>query len=311
MDKYMPRVKLVSYLPDSSRIIAVASKATLTSKDYEGIDSKMDDKEVSRWLVELVRRSHGSPLEHSLYVFEVVCSRVCSHQLVRHRHASFTQLSQRYSDSYLRMLVKHAAEYLGEPGFNPKPKSRSDYEYYAVILAKYLESRPSYDSLLEAVSEAYIIPPATVRGRDQGFLESLVEDTMEYYKALARGYTPEDARFLIPQAVKTRLVVSMNARELVEVFLPLRMCSRAQWEIRYVAWSMWRILNEIQPELFSYTGPRCVHIENRVRSNPCSLQGYLEGRCSFTISRCPELVDNTNIPACLRNASRNPWELIE
>jgi len=307
-EKYMPSVKLISHLANSSRIIAVASKATLSAKDYDGIDSKMDDGEVSKWLTELVKRGHGSPLEHSLYVFEVVCSRVCSHQLVRHRHASFTQLSQRYSDNYLRTLVKSAADKLGIADISPKPKSRSDHEQYASILLKYLESEPDYDNLLEVVSEAFIVPPHAVKAGDAKFLKMLIRSVSAYYEALASGYPPEDARFLLPQAVKTRLIVSMNARELFEVFLPLRMCSRAQWEIRYVAWSMWRMLNELQPELFGYVGPRCVIAENRIRAEPCRLLELLDGRCQFTLARCPELVNGANIPACLRTASKSPWE---
>jgi len=307
-EKYMPTVKLISYLPNSSKIIAVASKATLTSKGYEGIEEKMDNEEISKWLIELIKRNHGSPLEHSLYTFEIVCSRVCSHQLVRHRHASFTQLSQRYSDNYLRMLVKRVGEQMGIPNFNPKPRSRSDYDYYVSLLSEYLEHKPKYAMFLDAVSEAYIIPPSVIKTKDDTFLEMLFRSTITYYKALSVGYKPEDARFLLPQAVKTRIIVSMNARELVEVFLPLRMCSRAQWEIRYVAWNIWKTLNNIQPELFSYVGPRCISIENRVSNNPCKLEEYLNGKCSFTIPRCPELVENRNIMSCLRVASKNPWE---
>jgi len=308
-DQYKPEVRILAYLDEAPQLIASAGKSTLTAKAVSDILDNMDSSELRGWIVELVRRGHGSPLEHSLYVFEIVCSRVASHQLVRHRHASYTQLSQRYSDGYLKRLVKRAAEYLSlaDLHLSVKPSSRSDYERYADILKKFLEAKPSYISLLEAVAEAYIIPPTAVRAGDRSFLEHLIESTAEYYSALARGFSPEDARFLIPQAVKTRLVVSMNARELVEVFLPLRMCVRAQWEIRYIAWSMWRALAEVHPEIFAYAGPRCVYMDNRVRAKPCTLLEYLEGKCDFEINRCPELVSRTSIPACLKNASVDPW----
>jgi len=307
--RYKPEVRILAYLDEAPQLIASAGKSTLTAKAVSDILGNIDIDEMKEWIMELIKRGHGSPLEHSLYVFEIVCSRVASHQLVRHRHASYTQLSQRYSDGYLKRLVKRAAEYSGlaDLDLSGKPNSRSDYERYAGILKKFLEAKPSYTSLLEAVSEAYIIPPIAVRTEDRGFLEHLIESTAEYYSALARGFSREDARFLIPQAVKTRLVVSMNARELVEVFLPLRMCTRAQWEIRYIAWSMWKMLAEIQPEIFTYAGPRCVYMDNRVRVKPCTLSEYLEGRCDFEINRCPELVSRTGILACLINASVDPW----
>jgi len=307
--QYKPEVRILAYLDEAPQLIASAGKSTLTAKAVSDILGNMDIDEMKEWIMELIKRGHGSPLEHSLYVFEIVCSRVASHQLVRHRHASYTQLSQRYSDGYLRRLVKRAAEYLGLAELHPssKPKSRSDYELYADILKKFLEARPNYTSLLEVASEAYIIPPVAIRAEDRAFLEHLIEITAEYYSALARGFSLEDARFLIPQAVKTRLIVTMNARELVEVFLPLRMCMRAQWEIRYIAWSVWRILVEEQPEIFAYVGPRCVYMDNRVRAKPCTLSEYLEGKCGFEINRCPELVSRAGISACLKNASVDPW----
>jgi thymidylate synthase (FAD) len=84
-------------------------KATLTPRDFNSIVGKMSRGDLDEWILELIVRGHGSPLEHSLYIYEVTCSRVCSHQLVRHRHASYTQLSQRYSDKYLRGLVEYAS----------------------------------------------------------------------------------------------------------------------------------------------------------------------------------------------------------
>jgi thymidylate synthase (FAD) len=96
----------------------------------------------------------------------------------------------------------------------------------------------------------------------------------------------------------------MNAREFVQVFLPLRMCTKAQWEIRYIAWKMWMELVKVNPQLFKWAGPSCVLRENTTRMEPVELQKFLEGGEKFTIPRCPELVENKAIPACLRVASR-------
>ena len=296
MHKHLPHVSLIAYLPSASRIVASASKLTLSPKDFTSIAESMDEAKAEEWIRELVRRGHGSPLEHSIYVFEVVCSRVCSHQLVRHRHASYSQLSQRYSDKYLRGMMAKIFEHV-----NGRPQE-AGFKDYADVVERFLSKDLGFDELLDVVAEAFIVPPAVVRLRDREFLRSLVQGVEAYYRALASGVPYEDARYLLPQAVKTRLVVSMNARELLEVFIPLRTCARAQWEIRMVAWQMLSELNRVEPLIFKYAGPRCVISENRVRLNPCTLSEYLSGECSFTIERCPELVPREKIVNCLNKA---------
>ncbi len=306
MDPCKPSVEILTYTDKAPIIIAGTAKLTLSSKPLNNILETMEKSEVSKWLMELIRRGHGSPLEHGVYSFEIICSRVTSHQIVRHRIASYTQLSQRRGDKLLREVVKYASIYLGieYPG---KPIRREEYLYYVDILSELLESNPSWEDLLEITCRGFIVPPKPYRERDRDFLERLIGSLINYYRALAKGYHPEDARYLLPQAVKTRLYITMNARELVENFLPLRMCAHAQWEIRYIAWSLWRQLSRIHPEIFMYTGPRCVLYENRVRNEPCSLEEFIKGERSFTIERCPELVSCENIFKCLRNASADPW----
>ncbi|MEM4527703.1 MAG: FAD-dependent thymidylate synthase [Desulfurococcaceae archaeon] len=297
--KYMPNVNLVAYLQSAEKLIASSAKLTISPRDFNKIFDSMGDEDIEKWIKELLRRGHGSPLEHSIYVFEVICSRACSHQLVRHRHASYTQYSQRYSDKYLRDLLSKAYELFGEK-FTP------EYSKHINILVK-LREIYDFNSLLDILSEGFIIPPFIVSTRRVEFLRSLVESLIQYYMALATGASFEDARYLLPQAIKTRLIVSMNARELVEVFLPLRMCSRAQWEIRMIAWDLWKQLLSIHSALFKYTGPRCVIYDNRVRDHICSIDDYLAGTCKPVIKRCPELVNGENMVKCLYHASRNPY----
>jgi thymidylate synthase (FAD) len=293
--KHLPAVKLLYYMRDGERIVASSAKATLSPREFSDLFEGLNDEDVERWLRELIIRGHGSPLEHSVYIFEIVCSRVCSHQLVRHRHASYTQLSQRYSDKYLKGLVDLAAQKIGVP----RPSS---YIEIADLLERLARSDLPPGDLLEVVSEAFIVPPTVLEKEVSSYIRSLLNSTAMYYRALAAGVPYEDARYLLPQAVKTRVIVSMNARELVEVFLPLRMCSRAHWEIRLVAWQLWKSLVEVHPEIFKYAGPRCVLFENRCRVEPCTLLDFLERRCSFTIERCPEKIPRDKINECLKDA---------
>ena len=71
------------------------------------------------------------------------------------------------------------------------------------------------------------------------------------------GVPEEDARYIIPQGVTCKLIVTMNARELLH-FFELRCCNRAQWEIRALAWDMLRLCREAAPEIFENAGPACL-----------------------------------------------------
>jgi thymidylate synthase (FAD) len=78
-----------------------------------------------------------------------------------------------------------------------------------------------------------------------------------YNKLIEFGIPAEDARFVLPNACETRMIVTMNARELLH-FFSLRCCKRAQWEIRAVADEMLRLCKEVAPEIFAKAGPGCV-----------------------------------------------------
>jgi thymidylate synthase ThyX/intein/homing endonuclease len=141
-----------------------------------------------------------------------------SHQLVRHRLASYTQQSQRY-------II-----------LNPKD-----------------------------VEETFIIPEGIKN--DSELLnewKELMKKSIELYKkSIERGHHQEDARFILPQAVRTKIVVTMNLRELKH-FLGLRACERAQWEIREVAWKMLEEIaknDDLRPIIkWAKLGPRCIQL---------------------------------------------------
>ena len=90
----------------------------------------------------------------------------------------------------------------------------------------------------------YIIPPAiealgaAAVARYVGQMDTIMDWYRDWQSALGRGEkSNEDARFILPNACETKMVVTMNARELMH-FFELRCCNRAQWEIREVAWMM-------------------------------------------------------------------------
>ena len=98
-----------------------------------------------------------------------------------------------------------------------------------------------------------------------------------YRALLDAGVPAEDARYLLPNAMETKIVVTMNVRELLH-FFELRCCKRAQWEIRELALEMLRLAEETAPYLFMDAGAAC-------RRGPCS-----EGKmtCGDPYPRAPK-----------------------
>ena len=108
----------------------------------------------------------------------------------------------------------------------------------------------------------YIMPPEIEKLGDEYVKRFADQMNMmdkwyrEWLELLGEG-GKEDARFVLPNAAATRMIVTMNARELNH-FFALRCCNRAQWEIRDVAWQMLKLAHEAAPALFDECGPECL-----------------------------------------------------
>lgn len=188
------RVQVIWATPDPVGVIAYAA----------GVCYGKRDRKPSR-VRNCIERGHLGVLEHVSVSFLVEgVSRACTHQLVRHRLASYDQESQRY--------VKLDADgdwYVTPPTFiNDKRDTYSDLQFFR--------------DHMEADAEAYEI-------------------------AVDVGIPPEDARYLLPNAAKTSIVVTRNFRDLLH-FLKLRTASDAQWEIRDLANAMVEELRAYDPE---------------------------------------------------------------
>jgi len=203
------KVRLISFTPDPERVCA---SAALTSYWYKGASetySALTEKEIADILDKVIGYGHVSVIEHVKFTFSLEdISRACTHQLVRHRVASYTQQSQRY-------VKVEEMEPVVPPAISGDPKAKE-----------------IFDDAVEKIKEAY---------------SSLID----------MGIQNEDARFILPNATKTNIVVTMNARELRH-FFKFRCCERAQWEIRDVANEMLRQAKEIAPRIFKDAGPTCV-----------------------------------------------------
>ena len=205
------QVILLSYTPNPDELVAAAAR--LCYKDISANDLLKDEGEnlSQKLIADLFMSGHTSTFEHVSFSFGIDgISRVTSHQLVRHRLASFSQQSQRY--------VK----------MSPDPE--------AVIIPPTVQANPE---ALKAFQEA-------------------VKTTQTTYRHLVElGIPKEDARFILPHGHSTRLVLTMNARELHH-FFSLRLCRRAQWEIHELARKMLTLCREKAPVLFAKAGPGCI-----------------------------------------------------
>ena len=105
----------------------------------------------------------------------------------------------------------------------------------------------------------YVIPPSIAANQDalDEYEHFMDRAALVYTYLRSSGIPAEDARFVLPNACETRMIVTMNARELMH-FFSLRCCKRAQWEIRAVADEMLRLCKEVAPEIFAKAGTGCV-----------------------------------------------------
>ena len=208
-----PNVRLISHTPDPEKVIATAAKLCYSSSDVEHLMEGLTDEKVESFLNLLFDLGHESPIEHATFTFAIEgISRACSHQLVRHRIASYSQKSQRY---------------VNEGGFDYiVPPSIERHAYLKTLFETEMNHiQNKYDYLRSCLTTEIM--------NDEGISKEAAEKRAN-----------EDARFLLPNACETKIVVTMNIRSLFNFFKE-RCCNRAQWEIRAVAMEMWHLCMEV------------------------------------------------------------------
>jgi thymidylate synthase (FAD) len=219
-----PKVVLFSYDPDMERVCAAAMRSCYsphTSHDlYLYSDQKthalederpLNDQRIEALLQKALELEHLDILEHGLLTFDLQhVSRACTHQLVRHRLASFSQQSQRY------VKITRSRSHIKPPAI------RTDIKVPLQIHGVNLEM--NFEDMMDATAQM-----------EEGLLKA--------------GIKAEDARYVRPNAAVTNIVTSMNPRQLLHV-LDLRCATDAQWEIRDLAWAMFACAKLVAPNIF-------------------------------------------------------------
>lgn len=220
------KVKLVEYTPNPEKVIAAAAKLCYSAVGIDELEKKLDDEGSKKFLNMLMSYGHESPIEHVSFTFAVEgVSRSLSHQLVRHRIASYSQQSQRY-------VKLEQFEYI------VPPEIEKDVDTRKIFIGAMENSQRAYDELADILKEKY--------------LKDGIEPITAEKKAI------EDARYVFPNACETKVIFTMNARSLMN-FFKHRCCNRAQWEIRNLADEMLRVVKGVAPILFQYCGPSCAN----------------------------------------------------
>lgn len=228
------KVKLIAHTPNPQEVVASAAKLCYSRVGIEDIIEKLDDESTSKFVHMLSDLGHESPIEHVSFTFAVEgVSRTLTHQLVRHRIASYSQQSQRY--------VKLAQfQYV-------IPDSISQILEAKEIFEKAMEEdQRTYNKLVEILMDKHL-----QRLLDEGISENKARRASEKMAI-------EDARYVFPNACETKIVLTMNARSLMNFFRH-RCCNRAQWEIRNLADEMLKEVKRVAPDLFINAGPPCVN----------------------------------------------------
>jgi thymidylate synthase (FAD) len=203
-------VTLIEHTPNPELTVALAARLCSSPVSIGELRDKLESADIEKFLDKIMSLGHHSVLEHVSFTFAIEgISRVTTHQLVRHRIASFSQQSQRY--------VSHK-------------------EHFASIM------------------------PDTIAGnaKAQQIFADMTETVHRAYGRLIElGIPAEDARYILPNATETKIIMTMNARELLHYFA-LRCCERAQWEIRAMSNEMLRLVKRVAPVIFRTAGPGCV-----------------------------------------------------
>ncbi len=215
------KVKLISTTQDPISVIYASCKQCY-SANFAGdiFDEAVNDHSALPKQIDFIERimasGHQSPLEHVNFTFAIEgVSRACTHQLVRHRLASYSQQSQRY-------VKEKDFDYVIPPSIRKDEKLLTLFENFMK------ECQKRYDEIVNAFKE----------------------------KNISGEKAYQDTRFILPNAAETKIVVTMNIRELMH-FFSVRCCTRSQWELRNLANSMLEKAQEKLPVVFGRLGAKC------------------------------------------------------
>lgn len=228
------KVTLITHTPIPEKIVASSAKLCYSAATIDTLMDGLTEERSAAFVDMLSEIGHESPIEHASFTFGVEgVSRSLLAQLTRHRMASYSVQSQRY-------VREKMFDYVLPPEIEAIPEAAEEYRRAME------EDQAHYDRLTAILKDKH--------------LKDMLDAGMDEKEAnrAAEKKAIEDARFVLPNACATKLIMTMNARSLMN-FFHHRCCNRAQWEIRELAEEMYKLCVEAAPHLFRKAGPKCVH----------------------------------------------------
>lgn len=230
---FLAKVTLLTYTTDPERTVASAAKLCYSASNIETIKDGLTDEKTASFVEMLAEIGHESPIEHAYFTFGIEgVSRSLLAQITRHRLASFSVQSQRY-------VKEKNLDYV------TPPEIAADSETLEIFEESMALAEEAYHKLADKLSERYVAE----------YLASGIDEKAARRNAEKKAI--EDARFVLPNACETKMVMTINARSLNN-FFHHRCCNRAQWEIRDVADQMLALVSKVAPNLFKTSGPPCL-----------------------------------------------------
>ncbi len=230
----MAKVTLLTYTPFPEKTIASAAKLCYSASDIADIREGLTDEKATSFVDMLAEIGHESPIEHASFTFGIEgVSRSLLAQITRHRIASYSVQSQRY-------VKNKNMEYVTPPEIEANSKALEIYQ------KSMQDAETAYNELADILEEKHY-KEFLAKGQDE-----------KTAKRNAEKVAIEDARFVLPNAATTKIVMTMNARSLMN-FFKHRTCNRAQWEIRDVAKQMYKLVYGVAPAVFKKAGPPCLY----------------------------------------------------
>jgi thymidylate synthase (FAD) len=203
MKTVAPSINLLWITENPAQQIEAAGRTCYKSED------KITDESAGKFVKMLTKSGHHAMIEHAVASFRIITDRGITHEIVRHRLASYAQESTRYCNY----------------------------------------SKDKYDNEC-----TFIQPPDLSYSQTMIWKEACIAAEARYFGMLKAGCSPQIARSVLPNCLKTEIVMMANLREWRH-FIKLRGSQAAHPQIRTVAYGVWLILNEHAPDVFGDLSP--------------------------------------------------------
>ena len=261
------KVKLISHTMNPELVVATAGKLCYSPSNLDDLMEKQTPESIEKFVNMITSIGHGSVLEHTSFTFGIEgVSRSLTHQLVRHRIASYSQQSQRYvKETQFEYVIPQDIKnnpILAQSYKNHMEDSQRLYDDIVdKLIYDYVNDVENYGQYLDIQLKKCKIDKDEFEAwkksnkSNNKYNEALKDSYKKIYSTLEKKAI-ENARYIFPNACETKIICTMNLRSLIN-FCHHRCCRRAQEEINKLAWTMVEEIEKVSPLLAKSLGASC------------------------------------------------------